>query len=307
MNTNRTAFLFIFIIILTSCTGGDKSMVTVASKIDTEGALLGNMIILSLENAGIKTLDKTEFGQTDVIRKAIKNDEIDIYPEYTGNGAFFFNKGTAETWKDPKAGYELVKNIDMKNNNIVWLTPAPANNTWAIAVQKDIAQEYRLETLEDMAEYVNNGNTVKLACSEEFASREDVLPAFEKTYGFSLRRDQLLILSGGNTATTEKAAARGTDGVNFCMAYGTDGQLSALGLKVLKDTKKVQPVYQPAPIVRQETLKRFPKIKEVLNPIFASLSLEDLQKLNSQIAVEGKAARTVAKEYLNTNGFISKQ
>ena len=307
MNTNRIAFLCIILtIIVTSCTGGDKSMVTVASKIDTEGALLGNMIILSLENAGIKTLDKTEFGQTDVIRKAIKNDEIDIYPEYTGNGAFFFNTGNAETWRNPAAGYELVKKTDMNNNNIVWLTPAPANNTWAIAVQKDIAQKYRLETLEDMAEYVNNGSAVKLACSEEFASREDVLPAFEKTYGFSLRQDQLLILSGGNTATTEKAAARGTDGVNFCMAYGTDGQLSALGLKVLKDTKKVQPVYQPAPIVRQETVQRFPKIKEVLNPVFASLSLEDLQNLNSQIAVEGKAARTVAKEYLKANGFISR-
>ena len=294
------AFIFI------SCPDSGKDRVTVASKVDTEGALLGNMIILVLEDAGIKTLNKTEFGQTDVIRKAIKNDEIDLYPEYTGNGAFFFDAGKPETWRNPQAGYKLVKEIDKEENDIIWLQPAPANNTWAIAVRNDIAQEYGLETLEDMAEYVNNGNPIKLACSEEFASREDVLPAFEKTYGFSLSQKQLLILSGGNTATTEKAAARGTDGVNFCMAYGTDGQLSALGLRVLKDTKEVQPVYQPAPIIRQETLEKFPKIKDVLAPVFKSLTLENLQRLNSQIAVEGKSAKAVAEKYLKEKGFLSK-
>ncbi len=287
-----------------SCGPQDESAVTVASKVDTEGALLGNMIILALEENGIATVDKTEFGQTDVIRKAIVNNEIDMYPEYTGNGAFFFDAGGSETWRNPDAGYALVKKIDMEENGIVWLEPASANNTWAIAVRNDVAQKHGLATLADMAEYVNSGNPVMLACSEEFASREDVLPAFEKAYGFRLSQDQLLILSGGNTATTEKAAARGTDGVNFCMAYGTDGQLSALGLRVLKDTLNVQPVYQPAPIVRKEVLDRFPEIEEILTPIFRSLSLETLQKLNSAIAVEGKTARSVATSYLEENGFI---
>jgi osmoprotectant transport system substrate-binding protein len=281
-----------------------KGPVTVASKIDTEGALLGQMIVILLEANGFQALDRTEFGPTDVIRKAIISGEIDIYPEYTGNGGFFFGSSDSDIWKNPRRGYEEVKRLDLEANDIVWLRPASANNTWAIAVRRDLAERHKLKTLEDMARYVNAGGDIKLAGSEEFTSRPDSLPAFEAAYGFSLGKDQLLILSGGNTAMTEKAAAEGTDGVNFAMAYGTDGNLAALGLVVLEDTLGVQPVYEPAPIVRREVLDRFPEIAALLEPVFASLDLVTLQSLNARIAVEGRAASEVAREYLASKGFL---
>jgi osmoprotectant transport system substrate-binding protein len=281
-----------------------KGPVTVASKIDTEGALLGNMIIAVLEAKGFQIENRTEFGPTDVVRKAIAADEIDIYPEYTGNGGFFFSDTPSETWKDRKAGYELVKKLDMEANNLVWLTPAPANNTWAIALRGDIARSEGLVTLEDMAAYINSGGTFKIAGSEEFVTRPDALPAFEETYGFSLSEDQMLILSGGNTATTEQAASRGTNGVNAAMAYGTDGQLAALGLVVMEDSKGVQPVYEPAPLIRKEVLDQYPEIAGILKPVFESLDLVTLQTLNAKIAVEGLSAETVAREYLTEAGFL---
>ncbi|MEA3507506.1 MAG: glycine betaine ABC transporter substrate-binding protein [Synergistota bacterium] len=108
-----------------------------------------------------------------------------------------------------------------------------------MAARKDISETENIRTLDDFAKYVNEGGDVRLACSEEFASRPDVLPAFEKAYGFSLNSDQLLILSGGNTAQTEQAASIGRDGVNFAMAYGTDGGVAALGLVVPEDTREV--------------------------------------------------------------------
>ncbi|HUZ18702.1 MAG TPA: ABC transporter substrate-binding protein [Spirochaetia bacterium] len=281
-----------------------KGPIVVASKIDTEGGLLGEMIVAMLKANGFNVIDKTQFGTTSVIRKAIMSGEIDIYPEYTGNGAFFF-KGTDPTvWKNAEAGYQTVKKLDMEQNKIVWLTPAPANNTWAIAARKDLAQSKNLKTLSDLAAYVNGGGTVKLAASEEYASRPDGLDAIEKAYGFTLSKDQLLLFSGGNTAQTEKAAADGTNGVNLAMAYGTDGSLAALGLVVLTDTKSVYPVYEPTPIVREAIYKKYPSIGTILAPVFKSLNLETLQTLNAEIAVQGQETSAVATAYLKSKGFL---
>ena len=281
-----------------------KGPIVVASKIDTEGALLGQMIVHMLEANGFDAVDRTEFGPTDVIRKAIINGEIDIYPEYTGNGGFFFDGTDPAAWKDSRKGYETVKKLDKEKNDIVWLTPAPANNTWAMAIRVDLSKSGGIRTLEDFADYVNGGGDVKIAGSEEFVSRPDALPAFEKAYGFKLSKDQLLILSGGNTAQTEKAAAEGTDGVNVAMAYGTDGALAALGLWVLEDTKGVQPIYEPTPIIRSEMFDRYPEIEGILKPVFQSLDLVTLQTLNSRIAIEGRDASSVAREYLESKGFL---
>ena len=289
-------------LMISSAFGADK--VVVASKIDTEGALLGNMIILVLEKAGIATENRTEFGPTPMVRKAIAAGQVDIYPEYTGNGAFFFGLADDPLWKDSSLGYQKVKELDMKTTNVVWLTPAPANNTWAIAGRKDVMDKNKVHTLEDFARFVKGGGKVKLAGIEEFVNSAAALPAFQSAYGFTLRKDQLLTLSGGNTAQTEKAAAQGVSGVNFAMAYGTDGQLAALGLKILEDTKAVQPVYEPAPIIRKEILDKYPKIETALKPVFESLDLVTLQTLNARIQVEGIDAKEVARKYLEEKGFL---
>lgn len=283
-----------------------KGPVIVASKIDTEGALLGNMIIEMLKDNGFEVVDKVEFGPTDLIRKAIISGEIDIYPEYTGNGGFFFDDTDPNAWKNADTALETVKQLDKDKNNLVWLEPAPANNTWAIAVRKDLSETEKIKTMEDFAAYINRKGFVKLAGSEEFVSRPDALPAFEKAYGFKLAKDQLVILAGGNTAQTEKAAAEGTDGVNFAMAFGTDGSLAALNLMVMDDTKGVQPVYEPAPLVRDEIFVKYPEIANILNPVFKSLNLVKLQELNGNIAVEGQDAAKVARDYLESEGFLKK-
>ncbi len=282
-----------------------KAEVIVGSKIDTEGALLGTMIVLLLEDAGYTVIDKTGTGTSPIVRSAILAGEIDIYPEYTGSGYYFFpDKTDIELWKDLQKGYKKVAELDLAANNIVWLEPAPANNTWAIAVRDDLAKSASLETLEDLAAYVNKGGKFKIAASEEFVSDEPALPSFEKGYGFKLRKDQMLVFAGGNTTLTEQAAGSGQEGVNAAMAYGTDGQLATLGLKVLTDTKQIQPVYAPAPNIRGEVLEKSPEIRTILDPVFKSLDLETLQTLNSRIQVEGQSARNVAQAYLKEKGFL---
>lgn len=300
------ALALLLFLIFTSCVKEpEKGSVTVGSKIDTEGALLGNLIARVLTDAGFTVEDRIQTGTTPVVREAIITGEIDIYPEYTGNGFYLFSGETeAAPWKNASKAYETVKMLDYNANKIVWLTPAPANNTWAIALRKDLAEANHLKTLEDLGAYISSGGDFKIAGSEEFVSSEAALPSFEAGYGFKLTEDQLLVFSSGNTAVTEQAAASGSEGVNAAMAYGTDGQLSALGLVVMEDTKGVQPVYEPAPIIREEVLSEFPEIESLLEPVFKSLDLETLQTLNARISVEGEDAAFVAEDYLKSKGFI---
>jgi osmoprotectant transport system substrate-binding protein len=284
--------------------GSASADVVVSSKIDTEGSVLGNLILLTLEANGIKTQDRIQLGATQVVRGAITSGQIDIYPEYTGNAAFFFNKADDPLWKNAAAGYAEAKKLDYDANKIVWLAPAPANNTWAIALRKDVAEPNHLVTLSDFGKWVSGGGKVKLAASAEFVNSAAALPAFQTAYGFKMTSDQLIILSGGDTAATIKAAADQTSGVNAAMVYGTDGGIAPSGLVVLTDDKGVQPVYAPAPIIREEVLKANPSIPALLAPVFATLDLVTLQTLNAKVQVEGMAARSVASDYLKSKGLL---
>lgn len=279
--------------------------VVVGSKLDPEAQLLGQMIILALQNAGIETTDRTTLGDTGVNRKALLAGEIDVYPEYTGNAVYLFPQAGIDP-KDagnPAKIYSLAKALDAKNG-ITWLKPANANNTWVVALPQDFAAKNHLKSLADLARYLKAGGTFKIAGSPEFFNRPDTMPAFEKAYGFTLRPDQKLILAGATPPQTQQAAASGTNGVNAAMAYGTDGTLAALKLIALSDPKGAQPVYQPAPIIRSDTLKADPKIAGILDAVFASLNQQTLQRLNGEIAVEGQSARAVAQAYLKSKGLI---
>ncbi|WLS77695.1 ABC transporter substrate-binding protein [Erwinia pyri] len=287
-----------------TATAGAAEPVKVGSKIDTEGSLLGNIILQVLDKHGVKTVNKVQLGTTQVVRGAITAGELDIYPEYTGNGAFFFNDEHDAAWRNAQAGYEKVKKLDQEKNKLTWLTPAPANNTWTIAVRGDLAQKNKLNSLEDLSAYLKKGGEFKLAASAEFIERPDALPAFQKAYGFTLKQDQLLSLAGGDTAVTIKAAAQQTSGVNAAMAYGTDGPVAALGLQTLSDPKGVQPIYAPAPVIRDAVLKAYPQIADWLKPVFASLDEKTLQELNAKIAVEGQDAKKVAADYLQQKKLL---
>lgn len=278
--------------------------ITVSSKIDTEGGLLGNIIALALADAELPVERRLQLGGTQIVREALLSNQIDIYPEYTGNAAFFFNEADSDVWKDAAAAHARAAELDQEKNNVTWLDSAPANNTWAIAVTGAVAAEHNLVTMSDFGAWVADGGEVKLAASTEFVSSPAVLPAMQDTYGFSLAADQTVILSGGDTAATIQAAARGTSGVNAAMVYGTDGGVGATGLVVMEDNKGVQPVYEPAPIVRADVLAQYPSIPEILNPIFAGLDMQTLQRLNGRIQVGGEPAEDVARQYLIETGVL---
>ena len=279
--------------------------VRVGSFLDAEGTILGAMVIQMLEDNGISTEDSTKLGTPDVVREALLQSEIDAMIDYTGNGQWY-HEGEAEDpkWKDADAGYEAAKTLDKEANDIDWLTPAPANNSEYIATTNTLAEAEGIETMEDFAEYVNGGGEVKLICSQEWADNPFGLIGFEEAYGFEIAEDQLVVLSTGNTAEMLTALAKGTDGVNFSLTYGTDGQLNELDLVIIEDTKDVPPVYEPTPVFNGEIIEAYPDMDDILAPVFLSLDQKKLQDLNAKVAFGGEDPAAVATAYLEENGFL---
>ena len=232
--------------------------------------------------------------------------QIDVYPEYTANGVLVFHsdiKVPASVLQSAQLTYETAKSEDA-SVGVVWLQPAPANNTWAVALPKKFANANKIASLADLATYINGGGAFKIVGSQEFFTSEVAFPAFEKAYGFQLKPSQQVALATGDTAVTEKAAATGAQGANAAMAYGTDGTIAALGLVVLTDPKGVQPIYQPAPTFRAAVVKQYPEVASILDPVFAKLDLATLQTLNKQVAVDGQDPKVVAADWLKANGFV---
>jgi osmoprotectant transport system substrate-binding protein len=277
--------------------------VVVSSKLSSESAMIAQMIRLLLEAHGIRTVDRTALGATPVVRQALLVGEIDLYVEYTGNGGFFFNRPTDPAWKDLRQGHELGARLDLDANGIVWLTPAPASNAWALAVRKDVAGEHGLRTMSDFAHWVRGGGRVKLACSAEFANA-GTLRSLERTYGFRLQPRQKIVLAGGETAATIGAAAARTNGVNTAMVYSTDGGIAAADLVLLEDDRRDQPIYAPVPIARQAVLRSYPQIAGIVRPLMEGLDVVTLQSLNARVQIDGEAVTTVAADHLRQAGLL---
>jgi osmoprotectant transport system substrate-binding protein len=277
--------------------------IVVSSKLSSESAMIGEMIRLLLDAHGVPTIDRMTLGATPVVRKALLVGEIDIYVEYTGNAGLFFNDPANPAWKDLRQGYELGARLDYAANHIVWLTPANASNAWALAVRRDVAAAQHLATMSDFARWVRGGGRVVLACSAEFANA-GTLRSLERTYDFTLRSDQMIVLAGGETSATIAAAAAGTNGTNTAMVYGTDGGIVAANLAVLDDDRHNQPVYAPVPTIREAALKQYPQVATIVKPLMESFTREALQRLNVRVQVNGESAESVAQDYLQAKGFL---
>lgn len=306
------SLLLILLLLVTSLSlvVAQENPIRVGSKQFTEQIVLGQIIVAALEDAGYNVEDRTNLGGTQVNREALVNGEIDIYAEYTGTALFNdFNdvewiEIPAEAYGNRELGYALVSSYDAAVNDLIWLEPTPANNTYAFAVTAAFAEENGVYTVVDLANYVNDGGELYLATGDEFAQRPDGVPAFEEVYGFDITDDQMLIIAGGTPAQTEQALNEGSNNVNIAMAYATDGALQAYNFVVLNDPLGAQPVYAPTPVIRGEVLRANPEIAGILNPIFRSLDNVTLQTLNARVEVDGENPADVAVSWLREMGFI---
>jgi len=275
----------------------------VSSKLSSESALIAQMIRLSAEAHHIPTVDRTVLGATPIMRRAILAGEIDMYIEYTGNAAFFYNRAQDPRWRDAEWGYAQGSASDA-GHGLVWLAKAPASNRWALAIREDWATRYNLHTLSDLGALLRaQALPIKLACSAEFVN-SDTLKDLERLYGFTLLPTQLVILAGGETAAFMRAAAHQIDGVNVALVYSTDGAITASHLRLLEDDLNAEPVYAPVPIVRAEALKRYPELRSISQDILSRLDTPTLQRLNARVQLDGVAISTVARQWLQAEHLL---
>ena len=280
-------------LVLTACGGGNKGSVTVASKDFTEQFILGEMYALLLEDAGYTVNRKLNLGGTPVAQQALLDGEIDLYPEYTGTGLLTVLK--LSVMSDPQAVFDTVKQAYADQFQLVWLDPAPMNNTQALAMTKARAAELGITTFSDM---VAHAGDLVLIGPPEYAEREDGIPGLKRVYGDFAFKDFLSVDPGLRYQALLNGEA------DVVVAFGTDGELAAYDLLSLVDDKGLYPPYQVAPVIRESVLNEHPDIADILNKVAPLLTNETMQRLNNEVSGNGREPADVAKEFLTQEGLI---
>ncbi len=268
-----------------------QQVVRVGSKNFTEQFVLAEIYAQALEAAGIKTEKKLNLGGTLIAQKAMEEKQIDFYPEYTGTMLLAVLK--AEPMSDPKAVYDKVKEAYAKMG-FVLLNQSNLNNGYSMVVRPETAQKYRLETLSDLAKVAKE---LKIGAGPEFRDRKDGLPGLKDKYGMVFGEDLQMAIG-------LRYQALKSDQVQVVNGYSTDGMISALKLKRLRDDKSLWPPYFVVPVVRREALEANPKVGEVLNRVSALLDEATMAQMNLQVDGDKLEPKDVAREFLKTKGLV---
>jgi len=273
----------------------------VGSKEFTEQLILGQITLQVLENAGATVNDQTGLAGTVAARKALESGEIDMYWEYTGTG-WITHLGHTKPIPDSQKQFEAVAKEDLAKNDIKWLSPpAPANNTYTMAVRSEVYDKLGVKKLSDFKQLVEENPEEATAClGTEFSTRDDGLPGMEKAYDFEFPQENIVKISEG---LIPQQIDKGKQ-CNFGELFQTDGRVAGLDLKLIEDDESFFPIYNPTFTMSKEVIEKNPQITKLFAPISEKLTTDELQKLNAKVDVEGQLEDQVAEEWLSENGFI---
>lgn len=281
---------------IAACTHDRGKRVRIGSKNFTEELLLGEMYARLLENGGFSVERRLNLGGTQIAMASLLRGDIDLYPEYTGTALVTELK--LSPLHDRALVYRTVKREYERRFKppLVWLDPAPMNDTQALATTTRVSQRYGLKTLSDCARLAPQ---LRLGAVPEFTDRPDGLPGLQRAYGgFHFASIKLIDIG-------LKYRALLSGDVDVVVAFGTDGQIDAFHLVVLEDDKRFFPPYQVAPVVRSDTLQRFPAIEKVLNPLAPLLTDATMRHLNWRVDGQHEEPLDVAADFLTRNHLLS--
>ncbi len=276
--------------------------ITVGSKEFVEQRVMGSIAIKVLEEAGATVIDETGIEGTPAVRSALETGEIDLYWEYTGTGwSVILGHEISEAPTDTQELYDAVSSEDA-DNEIIWLDPAPVNNTYAIASAPGVASGLGVSTLSEYVELVEtNPEDARMCAANEFIVRDDGIPGMEQTYGFEMPGNLIEEMELGIIHTRLPQS----DPCNFGEVFATDGQIVTNELEVLEDDQGAFPPYNLAPTVRKDLYDEVgPVLEELFNPISAVLTDDVLRDMNARAADEPGFEDEIAEEFLREHGFI---
>ncbi|PJO42267.1 osmoprotectant update ABC transporter permease/substrate-binding subunit OpuFB [Lysinibacillus xylanilyticus] len=272
----------------------EKEEIVIAGKLGSEPEILINMYKLLIENeTDLKVQLKPGLGKTSFVFNALKSGSIDIYPEFTGTAISEFLKEEAIN-NNQEDVYNQAKEGMMNKFEMVMLSPMKYNNTYALAVSKEMADTYHLQTISDIKPIQES---IKAGFTLEFNDREDGYLGIQKHYGITL----------SNITTMEpklRYQAIESGNIDLLDAYSTDSEIRQYNLQVLTDDQQLFPPYQGAPLLRKETLEKYPEIETALNKLANQITDDEMREMNYQVNVEGQNIEDVAREYLIKVGLL---
>lgn len=282
--------------------------IKVGSKEFNEQLLLGQMMIILLRESGYAVEDLTGYGGTTAIREAVEAGEIDLYPEYTGTAtSVHHNIPTSALPTDAERSYMLAKTLDAAQG-LVWLDPAPLNNTYTLMVRQELVDE-GIKSIDDLAVYMNaNDSPLTLCVESEFYARPDGLPGLQELYGFTFNDDNILLLEASETYAKLRSGE-----CDVAEGYATDGRINAWGFTNLEDTLAFFPFYNPTPVLRTEVLARYPALTDLLNNWSKLLDGPTMSALNARVDIgadgelnsgDEESVEEVAYSFLRANRLI---
>ena len=270
----------------------DKT-INIATKPMTEGYILGQMLTELIEQDTDLKVNMTTGvgGGTSNIHPAIVKGEFDLYPEYTGTSWEAVLKKEASY--DESKFDELQKEYKEKYN-LEYVNLYGFNNTYGLAVNKDIAEKYNLKTYSDLAKISNN---LIFGAEYDFFEREDGYKELQKVYNMNFKKQIDMDIGLKYQAMKDKK-------IDVMVIFTTDGQLAISDVVVLEDDKKMYPSYRAGTVVRSKILSKYRELKPVLEKLNNILDDKTMADLNYQVESKGKKPEDVAREYLQEKGLL---
>ncbi|SEM86480.1 osmoprotectant transport system substrate-binding protein [Terribacillus saccharophilus] len=290
------ALLTVIIVVLSSCSPGGKN-ITVGAKTFTEQLILAKMTSFILEDNGFNVEEIQNLGSS-AMRQAIETQQIDITWEYVGTALVSYLG--EDPIVDKNKAMERIQELD-KKNGVAWTNLTDANNTYVLAMKQERAEELGLDTISDLAEYVNaNPDELVFGMETEFANRQDGMPGLEEHYGFELPDSNIREMEIGLYYS-----ALNNGEIDVTEGFSTDPQIKSLDLKILEDDQEFFPSYNLAASINQKTLDKYPELTELLMPLQKALTDDSLRELNYQVDIEKKSVERVAKDFLEANNLLN--
>ena len=285
-------FIVIFGVYFSLNSKKDKT-INIATKPMTEGYILGQMLTELIEqDTDLKVNITTGVGGgTSNIQPAMVKGEFDLYPEYTGTSweAVLKKEGSYDESKFDELQKEYKEKYNLEYVNLYGF-----NNTYGLAVNKDIAEKYNLKTYSDLATVSNN---LIFGAEYDFFEREDGYKELQKVYNMDFKKKIDMDIGLKYQAMKDKK-------IDVMVIFTTDGQLAISDVVVLEDDKKMYPSYRAGTVVRSEILSEYPELKPVLEKLNNILDDKTMADLNYQVESKGKKPEDVAREYLQEKGLL---
>ncbi len=278
---------------------GNHRKVIIGGKNFTEQYLLAELARNIMEDKGFVVELKTGVGSS-LIRQSLIKGQIDLYYEYTGTAyTVYYKQADPDIMTDRARCYEWVKEADARRG-LIWLKSVPFSNSYTLMMRKGHAESLGISSISDLSRYINkHPKELLIAVNAEFWERPDGFKALMNHYGFNVPYNSIKKMESG---LAYKALQE--EYVSVSMGFETDGRIEAFGFINLKDDRSFFPVYNPAPVTRQDVLNKYPEIRRILEPIAEYLTTEEMRKLIAQVDIGKKQVEDVATSWMKRNNII---